>query len=157
MMRVGFVGWRGMVGSVLMQRMRGERDFETIEPVFFSTSSAGAKAPNVGRPAGVLRDANDVAAFRELDANAKGLYEPIHGSAPDIAGQDRANPLATILSLAMMFRHTFAREDVAQRIEQAVRAALHEGLRTPDIAATGERVVGTRRMGEAVAAALRNA
>ncbi|HET7134667.1 MAG TPA: aspartate-semialdehyde dehydrogenase [Casimicrobiaceae bacterium] len=68
MMRVGFVGWRGMVGSVLMQRMRGERDFETIEPVFFSTSSAGAKAPNVGRPAGVLRDANDVAAFRELDA-----------------------------------------------------------------------------------------
>jgi aspartate-semialdehyde dehydrogenase len=57
-----------MVGSVLMQRMRGERDFETIEPVFFSTSSAGAKAPNVGRPAGVLRDANDVAAFRELDA-----------------------------------------------------------------------------------------
>jgi aspartate-semialdehyde dehydrogenase len=68
MMRVGFVGWRGMVGSVLMQRMRDERDFETIEPVFFSTSSAGAKAPNVGKPAGVLRNAQDVAAFRELDA-----------------------------------------------------------------------------------------
>ncbi|HET9668065.1 MAG TPA: aspartate-semialdehyde dehydrogenase [Casimicrobiaceae bacterium] len=68
MMRVGFVGWRGMVGSVLMQRMRDERDFESIEPVFFSTSSAGAKPPNVGKPASVLRDANDVAAFRELDA-----------------------------------------------------------------------------------------
>jgi aspartate-semialdehyde dehydrogenase len=68
MMRVGFVGWRGMVGSVLMQRMRDERDFETIEPVFFSTSTAGAKAPNVGKPAGVLRNAQDVAAFRELDA-----------------------------------------------------------------------------------------
>ena len=67
MMRVGFVGWRGMVGSVLMQRMREEGDFEAIEPIFFSTSSAGAKAPAIGRAAGVLRDANDVAAFRDLD------------------------------------------------------------------------------------------
>ena len=66
-MQVGFVGWRGMVGSVLMQRMREEGDFEAIEPIFFSTSSAGAKAPAIGRAAGVLRDANDVAAFRDLD------------------------------------------------------------------------------------------
>ena len=66
-MRVGFVGWRGMVGSVLMQRMREEGDFEAIEPIFFSTSSAGAKAPAIGRAAGVLRDANDVAAFGDLD------------------------------------------------------------------------------------------
>jgi 3-isopropylmalate dehydrogenase len=90
-----------------------------------------------------------------LDAHGKGLYEPIHGSAPDIAGRDRANPLATILSLAMMFRHTFARADVADRIEAAVRAALAQGLRTPDIAAEGTAVVGTVAMGDAVLAALR--
>ncbi len=67
-MQVGFVGWRGMVGSVLMQRMLEERDFETIEPVFFSTSSAGGKAPRIGRPVGSLRDANAPDAFRGLDA-----------------------------------------------------------------------------------------
>lgn len=92
-----------------------------------------------------------------LDAKDKGLYEPIHGSAPDIAGQDRANPLATILSLAMMFRHTFARGDVASRIEQAVQSALRHGLRTADIAVDGEPIVGTRAMGDAVIAALRSA
>jgi aspartate-semialdehyde dehydrogenase len=67
-MRVGFVGWRGMVGSVLMQRMQAERDFDTIEPVFFSTSSAGGKAPAIGKPTGALRDANAPEAFRGLDA-----------------------------------------------------------------------------------------
>jgi len=90
-----------------------------------------------------------------LDARKKGLYEPIHGSAPDIAGQDKANPLATILSLAMMFRYTFARADVARRIERAVGAVLAKGLRTADIASPGEEVIGTGAMGAAVAAALR--
>jgi 3-isopropylmalate dehydrogenase len=89
-----------------------------------------------------------------LDARQKGLYEPIHGSAPDIAGQDKANPLATILSLAMMFRHTFVREDIASRIEAAVRAVLARGHRTADIALHGERSIGTRAMGDAVVAAL---
>ena len=89
-----------------------------------------------------------------LAADGKGLYEPIHGSAPDIAGDDKANPLATILSLAMMFRHTFARAELAERIERAVRSVLAAGLRTGDIAAPGDRVVGTRAMGEAVAAAM---
>ena len=89
-----------------------------------------------------------------LDASGKGLYEPIHGSAPDIAGQDKANPLATILSLAMMFRYTFARADVADRIEAAVRAVLAQGHRTGDIAQPGERTIGTRAMAEAVVAAL---
>ena len=89
-----------------------------------------------------------------LDERRKGLYEPIHGSAPNLAGQDKANPLATILSLAMMFRYTFTREDVAARIEQAVRAVLADGLRTSDIAQPGERIIGTRAMGDAVAAAL---
>ena len=67
-MRVGFVGWRGMVGSVLVQRMQAERDFDAIEPVFFSTSSAGGRAPAIGKPAGTLRDANSPEAFRGLDA-----------------------------------------------------------------------------------------
>ncbi|MDH4181503.1 MAG: isocitrate/isopropylmalate family dehydrogenase, partial [Betaproteobacteria bacterium] len=89
-----------------------------------------------------------------LDANRKGLYEPIHGSAPDIAGQGKANPLATILSLAMMFRYTFGDAATAARIEGAVRKVLQQGLRTADIAAAGERVAGTAQMGSAVVAAL---
>ena len=67
-MRVGFVGWRGMVGSVLMQRMAAERDFETIEPLFFSTSSAGGRAPAIASASGSLRNANVPEAFRGLDA-----------------------------------------------------------------------------------------
>ena len=67
-MRVGFVGWRGMVGSVLMQRMLAERDFATIEPVFFSTSSVGGKVPDIRGATGTLRDGNDPAAYRGLDA-----------------------------------------------------------------------------------------
>lgn len=89
-----------------------------------------------------------------LDANQKGMYEPVHGSAPDIAGRNVANPLATILSVAMMLRSTFRRSDLATRIEHAVRQALARGHRTGDIAAKGEPVIGTREMGDAVIAAL---
>ena len=79
---------------------------------------------------------------------------PIHGSAPDIAGRDIANPLATILSVAMMLRYTFANETAAARIEAAVRKVLRDGVRTGDIAKPGERTVGTEEMGDAVLAAL---
>ena len=89
-----------------------------------------------------------------LDADNKGLYEPVHGSAPDIAGKNLANPLATILSLAMMLRYTFAIEDAAQRIEKAVRTVLKNGLRTADIYQDGTTRVGTKEMGDAVVAAL---
>jgi 3-isopropylmalate dehydrogenase len=89
-----------------------------------------------------------------LDANGKGLYEPIHGSAPDIAGKGLANPLAMILSMAMMFRYTFGRADIAGRIEKAVRAALASGLRTADIAPKGSKPATTAEMGAAVAKAL---
>jgi 3-isopropylmalate dehydrogenase len=82
------------------------------------------------------------------------LYEPIHGSAPDIAGQNKANPIATILSLAMMMRYTFNRNDLAERIEGAVRKVLASGKRTGDIAQPGEAVIGTREMGDAIVAAL---
>jgi 3-isopropylmalate dehydrogenase len=90
-----------------------------------------------------------------LDRHGKGMYEPIHGSAPDIAGQGVANPLATILSVAMMMRYSLDQPELAQRIEAAVGRVLDEGLRTPDIAPAGTPVVGTREMGDAVVKALR--
>jgi len=89
-----------------------------------------------------------------LDKANKGLYEPSHGSAPDIAGQDVANPLATILSVAMMLRYTLDQPEAADRIESAVRAVLSAGLRTGDIWSEGTQRVGTREMGDAVVAAL---
>jgi 3-isopropylmalate dehydrogenase len=83
-----------------------------------------------------------------------GLYEPIHGSAPDIAGKNLANPLATILSAAMMLRYTFGLADAADRIERAVKKVLARGIRTGDIAEPGMQKVGTKQMGDAVLAAL---
>ena len=83
--------------------------------------------------------------------SAKGLYEPIHGSAPDIAGQGIANPIGTILSLALLLRHSLGLEDEAQAIEQAVQGVLAEGYRTRDIAGDGGDVVGTRQMGSVIA------
>ena len=89
-----------------------------------------------------------------LDANSKGMYEPIHGSAPDIAGTGVANPLATILSVAMMLRYSLDHAKLADQIEQAVGKVLDKGLRTPDIMAEGCRQVGTEEMGDAVMAEL---
>ena len=89
-----------------------------------------------------------------LNADSRGLYEPVHGSAPDIAGKDRANPLATILSVAMLLRYSLDAPDAAAAVEQAVAHVLDAGLRTADIAAPGEQAVGTRAMGDAVINAL---
>ena len=89
-----------------------------------------------------------------LDSNNKGMYEPSHGSAPDIAGKNIANPLATILSLAMMFRYTFNDEKIANKIESAVKKALSQGLRTADIYSAGDKKVSCSEMGEAVIASL---
>ena len=85
-----------------------------------------------------------------LGARAPGLFEPIHGSAPDIAGQDKANPLATILSAAMMLRLAFGLEKEADAVENAVRTSLKDGYRTGDIMEPGKTLVGTRKMGELV-------
>ncbi len=90
-----------------------------------------------------------------LNAKGQGLYEPSHGSAPDIAGKGVANPLATILSAAMMLRFSLNQEEAASRIERAVQAVLEQGLRTPDIHSEGTKKVGTVEMGEAVVAALK--
>ncbi len=91
-----------------------------------------------------------------LNAKGQGLYEPSHGSAPDIAGKGVANPLATILSAAMMLRFSLNQEEAASRIERAVQAVLEQGLRTPDIYSEGTKKVGTVEMGEAVVAALKS-
>ncbi len=89
-----------------------------------------------------------------LDANGKGMYEPIHGSAPDIAGRNLANPLATILSVAMMLRYSLNEPAHALRVEQAVSKVLAAGYRTADIQRPGTTVLGTQEMGEQVVAAL---
>jgi 3-isopropylmalate dehydrogenase len=89
-----------------------------------------------------------------LNAKGQGMYEPIHGSAPDIAGQGIANPLATILSVAMMLRYSLDEPGLAERVEKAVDAVLDQGLRTPDIASDGMTEVNCEAMGDAVVAAL---
>jgi 3-isopropylmalate dehydrogenase len=135
------------VDNAAMQLVRAPKQFDVIVTGNLFGDILSDEASMLAGSIGMLPSAS-------LDANGKGLYEPIHGSAPDIAGQDRANPLATILSVAMMFRHTFARGDVADRVDDAVRKVLAQGLRTGDIALPGEPIVGTRAMGEAVVAAL---
>jgi 3-isopropylmalate dehydrogenase len=135
------------VDNAAMQLVRNPKQFDVIVTGNLFGDILSDEASMLVGSIGMLPSAS-------LDAKRKGLYEPIHGSAPDIAGQDKANPLATILSVAMMFRYTFARADVADRIERAVRAVLAKGLRTGDIAMAGEETIGTRAMGAAVAAAL---
>jgi 3-isopropylmalate dehydrogenase len=135
------------VDNAAMQLVRNPKQFDVIVTGNLFGDILSDEASMLAGSIGMLPSAS-------LDARGKGLYEPIHGSAPDIAGRDLANPLATILSVAMMFRHTFAREDIAARIERAVRRVLAQGLRTADLAAPGERTVGTRAMGDAVTAAL---
>ena len=83
------------------------------------------------------------------------MYEPIHGSAPDIAGMDKANPIATILSVAMMLRYTFGLSDEAASVEKAVYDALEDGLRCADIYSEGTTLLGTAAMGSAIAARIR--
>ncbi|OQD06401.1 hypothetical protein UE98_38910, partial [Burkholderia cenocepacia] len=96
------------------------------------------------------RRADLLAARRRDVANNKGLYEPSHGSAPDIAGKGIANPLATILSAAMLLRYSLNRAEQADRIERAVKTVLEQGYRTGDIATPGCKQVGTAAMGDAV-------
>jgi 3-isopropylmalate dehydrogenase len=138
------------VDNAAMQLVRSPKQFDVIVTGNMFGDILSDEASMLAGSIGMLPSAS-------LDAAQKGLYEPIHGSAPDIAGQDKANPLATILSLAMMFRYSLSRADVADRIERAVRKVLQQGYRTGDIALAGEKVVGTRAMGDAVIAALRSA
>lgn len=138
------------VDNAAMQLVRAPKQFDVIvTDNMFGDILSDAAAMLTGS-IGMLPSAS-------LDAAAKGLYEPIHGSAPDIAGQGVANPLATILSVAMLLRYTLDETDMASRIETAISHVLDNGLRTADIYAGDARRVGTREMGDAVVAALRRA
>jgi 3-isopropylmalate dehydrogenase len=135
------------VDNCAMQLVRSPKQFDVIVTGNLFGDILSDEASMLTGSIGMLPSAS-------LDASGRGLYEPIHGSAPDIAGRDLANPLATILSAAMMLRHSLGRADAAARIERAVAQVLREGIRTADIYTEGARKVGTREMGEAVAARL---
>ena len=136
-----------LVDNCAMQLVRNPRQFDVIVTGNMFGDILSDEASMLTGSIGMLPSAS-------LDADGKGLYEPIHGSAPDIAGKGLANPLAMILSMAMMFRYTFERADIAARIEKAVRAALASGLRTADIATKGIKPATTAEMGAAVVKAL---
>jgi 3-isopropylmalate dehydrogenase len=135
------------VDNAAMQLVRAPKSFDVIVTGNMFGDILSDEAAMLTGSIGMLPSAS-------LDAHDKGLYEPSHGSAPDIAGQDRANPLATILSMAMMLRFTLNQPRSADRVEAAVRQVLQQGLRTADIWSVGTRKVGTREMGDAVVAAI---
>lgn len=135
------------VDNAAMQLVRAPKQFDVIVTGnMFGDILSDAAAMLTGS-IGMLPSAS-------LDVNGRGMYEPCHGSAPDIAGQGKANPLATILSAAMMLRYTFDEQLAADAIEQAVSVVLDQGYRTGDIFTAGTQLVSTTEMGAAVLAAL---
>ena len=135
------------VDNAAMQLVKAPKNFDVVVTGNMFGDILSDEAAMLTGSIGMLPSAS-------LDANNKGLYEPSHGSAPDIAGKGVANPLATILSAAMMLRYTLGRAEQADRVENAVKKVLAQGLRTPDIWQEGATKVGTREMGAAVVAAL---
>ena len=131
------------VDNAAMQLVRDPKQFDVIVTTNLFGDILSDLASMLTGSIGMLPSAS-------LDGSGKGLYEPCHGSAPDIAGHDAANPLATILSAAMMLRYTLDRPDLAGRVEQAVSRVLDRGLRTRDISSPGTREIGTVAMGQAV-------
>jgi 3-isopropylmalate dehydrogenase len=138
------------VDNAAMQLVRAPKQFDVMVTTNMFGDILSDCAAMLTGSIGMLPSAS-------LNADGKGMYEPIHGSAPDIAGKGIANPLATILSVAMMLRYSLGEPDAATRIEQAVAAVLDLGLRTVDIAAAGMRTIGTAAMGDALVAAIRSA
>src|SRR5690554_6836850 len=135
------------VDNAAMQLVRAPKQFDVMVTGNIFGDILSDEASMLTGSIGMLPSAS-------LDANNKGMYEPSHGSAPDIAGQGIANPLATILSVSMMLRYSFNQIAAADAIEQAVSDVLDQGLRTGDIFSAGMRKVGTAEMGDAVVAAL---
>jgi len=135
------------VDNAAMQLVRRPKQFDVIVTTNMFGDILSDLASMLTGSIGMLPSAS-------LDAHSKGMYEPIHGSAPDIAGRNVANPLATILSVAMMLRYSLNEPALADRVEAAVDKVLGDGLRTPDISSEGTREVGTAEMGDAVVAAL---
>jgi 3-isopropylmalate dehydrogenase len=135
------------VDNAAMQLVRDPRQFDVMVTSNMFGDILSDLASMLTGSIGMLPSAS-------MDSEGNGLYEPVHGSAPDIAGQGVANPLATILSVAMMLRYTLGAPELAQRIETAVARVLDQGLRTRDIESSGTRVISTSEMGAAVVAAL---
>ena len=135
------------VDNCAMQLVRNPKQFDVIVTGNMFGDILSDEASMLTGSIGMLPSAS-------LDESGKGLYEPIHGTAPDIAGKDIANPLATILSAAMMLRFSLKQEQAADRIEAAVRKVLRDGCRTADIHTPGTRKIGTAEMGDAVLGAL---
>lgn len=133
--------------NAAMQLVRAPGQFDTIVTSNMFGDILSDEASQITGSIGMLPSAS-------LGDGKPGLYEPIHGSAPDIAGKDMANPLAAILSVAMMLRYSLDRPDAAEMIEKAVDKVLEDGVRTADIARSGEVSVGTKAMGGAVRNAL---
>jgi 3-isopropylmalate dehydrogenase len=136
------------VDNAAMQLLKNPRQFDVIVTGNMFGDILSDEASMLTGSIGMLPSAS-------LDEKGKGLYEPVHGSAPDIAGKNLANPLATILSAALMLRYSLEQEAAAVRVERAVKQVLSQGYRTGDIFRPGTRKVGTREMGDAVVAALR--
>ena len=135
------------VDNAAMQLVRAPKQFDVIVTDNMFGDILSDQASMLTGSIGMLPSAS-------LDANNKGMYEPSHGSAPDIAGQGIANPLATILSVAMLLRYSFGHAEAADAIDRAVGHVLNQGLRTADIWSEGTTRVGTAAMGDAVVAAL---
>ena len=132
-----------LVDNAAMQLVRDPGQFDVVVTENMFGDILSDEASMITGSIGLLPSAS-------IGDAAPGLYEPIHGSAPDIAGQDKANPIATILSVAMMFRYSFNLPEEARAIEEAVDAVLNEGWRTADIAKPGEEAVGTLKMGQLI-------
>ncbi len=139
------------VDNAAMQLVKAPKQFDVIVTGNMFGDILSDEAAMLTGSIGMLPSAS-------LNSSGQGMYEPCHGSAPDIAGQDLANPLATILSAAMMLRYSLQQEEAAQRIEKAVSKVLDQGYRTADIVGSGDITkVGTNAMGDAVLAALKSA
>jgi 3-isopropylmalate dehydrogenase len=135
------------VDNAAMQLIRNPKQFSTIVTENLFGDILSDEASMLTGSLGMLPSAS-------LGETKLGLYEPIHGSAPDIAGQDKANPIATIMSVAMMLRYSFDMEEAANAIEKAVASILDKGYRTGDIMENGMTLVGTEKMGDLIAEAL---
>lgn len=138
------------VDNAAMQLVRNPRQFDVILTENMFGDILSDEASMVTGSIGMLPSAS-------LRADSFGMYEPIHGSAPDIAGQDKANPLATVLSVAMMLRYSLGMGEEASLVEKAVDKVLDEGLRTADIYTEGTKLCGTRAMGDALVQAVKEA
>ncbi len=136
------------VDNAAMQLVRAPKQFDVIVTENLFGDILSDQASMLTGSIGMLPSAS-------LNEKGQGLYEPSHGSAPDIAGKGIANPMATILSAAMLLRYSFGRGDLAERIETACVAVLDQGLRTPDIMQPGMQEASTEQIGKAVTAALR--